>query len=329
MARMARILTVLAALLAAAAAAPAAHAAYPGRDGLLVVVRPTTNDTTRGDIWTVQPNGSAPRRLTFTGNNSDPCWSPDGRLIAFTSTRSGSQDIWVMRADGSGLRRVTTARSDENSPTWSPDGRWLAFSSDRITTDPNNRRSAIFRVRSTRPYGTAIQVTHPGPDQVGGFGNDLSPSWSVTGTLYFTRLFLFESDAEPPFSSVYSIPAFGGAIARDALPALQSSAWSQEVSANGRELAWSSDQGSDGFFDPPLEIMVRSAAGQIRLLTPERRDATTQDPAWAPDGTRIAYDLVNQSGPGSAVLTIRPDGTGARLVIRDAVQPDWQPLPLR
>jgi hypothetical protein len=72
---------------------------------------------------------------------------------------------------------------------------------------------------------------------------------------------------------------------------------------------------------------VRDAAGRIHLLTPERPDATTQDPAWAPDGTRIAYDRLNQSGPGSAVLTIRPDGTGVRLVIRDAVQPDWQPLP--
>jgi TolB protein len=321
-----RILVITALLAIAGVAVPPAHAAYPGRNGLIAFVRPPGNDFTQGDIWTVRPDGGSPRRLTFTGNNTTPAWSPNGQLIAFTSSRSGSDDIWVMRGDGTGVRRVTFAATNESDPSWSPDGRWLAFSSDRLTTDPRNRRSAIYRLRSTRPYGAAIQITHPGPDDVGGFENDLAPSWAPAGTIYLTRQFRWDEDAEPPWASVYSVPAAGG-TATDMLPHLSSSAWSQDVSADGRQLAWSSDEGSDGFYDPPMEIMIRDAAGQIRQLTPERLDVTTQDPAWAPDGTRIAYDRVNQTGPGTAVLTIRPDGTGAVLVTRNAVEPNWQPIP--
>ena len=51
-------------------------------------------------------------------------WSPDGRRIAFD--RGGNGGIYVMRANGTGLRRLTTNALD-TEPTWSPDGRWIAF----------------------------------------------------------------------------------------------------------------------------------------------------------------------------------------------------------
>ena len=55
-----------------------------------------------------------------TRGDIEPAWSPDGRLIAFSSTRAGSEDIWVMRADGTGLRRLTRDSYDDGAPDWQP-----------------------------------------------------------------------------------------------------------------------------------------------------------------------------------------------------------------
>jgi Tol biopolymer transport system component len=51
---------------------------------------------------------------------ADPAWSPDGRSIAFRSTRDGNPEIYVMNADGSGQRNLTRSPADEGWIAWSP-----------------------------------------------------------------------------------------------------------------------------------------------------------------------------------------------------------------
>ena len=55
-----------------------------------------------------------------------PAWSPDGSRIVFSSRRDGSYGVYVMNADGTGLRRVANA-PQASYPAWSPDGERLAF----------------------------------------------------------------------------------------------------------------------------------------------------------------------------------------------------------
>ena len=61
-----------------------------------------------------------------------PAWSPDGRRIVFTSTRDGDPEVYVMNADGSEPRRLTTTPGRDAHPSWSPDGRTIAFQSPRL-----------------------------------------------------------------------------------------------------------------------------------------------------------------------------------------------------
>lgn len=77
-----------------------------------------------GDIYTIPATGGEATPIS-TGHAWDmqPRFSPDGRLIAFTSDRGGGDNIWVMNADGTSPRQVTKENFRLlNSPCWSPDG---------------------------------------------------------------------------------------------------------------------------------------------------------------------------------------------------------------
>jgi TolB protein len=73
------------------------------------------------DIWAVQSDGSNARRLTAgPGDNESASWSPDGRHLAFHSTRLGGPQIFTMLADGSEQTPLTRGGAQQTSPAWSP-----------------------------------------------------------------------------------------------------------------------------------------------------------------------------------------------------------------
>lgn len=91
-------------------------------------------DNTSLDIYVMKPDGSDLRQLTSNARaDTRPDWSPDGRRIAYSSNRSGSNQIHVMNSDGSGDVQITTvAQGARNqAPDWSPDGTKIVFVSNR------------------------------------------------------------------------------------------------------------------------------------------------------------------------------------------------------
>jgi Tol biopolymer transport system component len=93
-------------------------------------------------LYVVNSDGSGLRNLTGKlwvagagsggGPTFDPAWSPDGQMIAFVGRPGLGEPIYVVRADGSGLRNLTPKPvGTYAAPAWSPDGRKLAFVSDR------------------------------------------------------------------------------------------------------------------------------------------------------------------------------------------------------
>jgi TolB protein len=89
------------------------------------------NSNLSGDhvMYIVRADGSQVVDLTRTGEGWQVAWSPDGRSILFTSHRDradGYTDVYVMRPDGSGVRRLT--HNLAYTPAWSPDGRHIVFS---------------------------------------------------------------------------------------------------------------------------------------------------------------------------------------------------------
>jgi len=89
------------------------------------------------DLWIATVGSDSPVRVTSDGENERaPSISPDGRMIAFYSSRSGHQDIWLVPAEGGQpVRQLTTAAMAEDdarfAPAWSPDGKQIAFISNK------------------------------------------------------------------------------------------------------------------------------------------------------------------------------------------------------
>ncbi|MDQ3522731.1 MAG: amidohydrolase, partial [Gemmatimonadota bacterium] len=77
-----------------------------------------------GDIYLMPISGGEARLLLGGGAyETQPRFSPDGRRIAFTSDRDGSDNLWIMNADGTGLRQITREKERQvNSPVWTSDG---------------------------------------------------------------------------------------------------------------------------------------------------------------------------------------------------------------
>jgi hypothetical protein len=76
-------------------------------------------------------DGSEQTRLTNPAFGYQPSWSPDGTEIAFSSSRDGNSEIYVMNADGSEQTRLTNNADIDEQPSWSPDGTEIAFISSR------------------------------------------------------------------------------------------------------------------------------------------------------------------------------------------------------
>jgi Tol biopolymer transport system component len=109
------------------AALPSLH-----RGGLLVYQRVTSFPTFIARV--PGPAGSradrAPEKLIVsTQTEGGPTYSPDGRRIAFNSSRAGTPNIWVCDSDGGNPLQLTSFSRRANRPSWSPDGRLLAFDS--------------------------------------------------------------------------------------------------------------------------------------------------------------------------------------------------------
>jgi dipeptidyl aminopeptidase/acylaminoacyl peptidase len=89
----------------------------------------------RTQLWVAPADGSTPPRPLTNGekNDSQPAWSPDGRSLAFVSSRSekkGEATLHVLPMDGPGeVRTIATMKDGVSGPEWSPDGKWIGFNS--------------------------------------------------------------------------------------------------------------------------------------------------------------------------------------------------------
>jgi Tol biopolymer transport system component len=180
------------------------------------------------ELCVASANGSGAARLTksrWPGTwtyEFEPAWSPDGTQIVFSTKRGGrSSDLWVVGADGTGLKKLVTTPGNEGSPEWSPDGLQIAYTADTgagsdlwvVNADGTNvRRLTSGRTLESdpdwSPNGTTIAYTRA---TAGSFKSEVwlmrasgggqrrltaggEPSWSPDGSFLFLSVPLGTDD---------------------------------------------------------------------------------------------------------------------------------------
>jgi eukaryotic-like serine/threonine-protein kinase len=239
-------------------------------------------------IWAVRWGDWSRARQITSGTRQDdrPCWTPDGR-IAYESRTSGNEDLWIVDADGSHNKQLTSNSGLNYAPSVTRDGHTLAFVSDRSTT-PNIWSMDINR-------GSAKQLTHG--------SNDQDPACSPDGRWV---AYTSENSGKP---TIWRVPIDGGT------PEQVSETFSRRpaFSPDGKLIAayyW-----NERGISPATLAILPSAGGKplksfdipASVLGPVIAD-------WAPDGRSLIYiDTVR----GVSNLWSQPlDGRPARQVTK-------------
>jgi len=253
----------------------------------------------------------------FNDNYSDtnPVWSPDGKQIAFISSRDGDNDIYVMDADGSNLINLTADPSpllasllymidkgNDAWPAWSPDGSQIVFSSAR---DNIMMRSVDLNLYLMETDGSSVRnLTYTGDDEG-------VASWSPTGKeLVFAHV-------QGDYVNLFKITADASQVTQltDSKFSNNYPAWSPD----GRQIAFESDQDGD------YEIyLMDSDGGSLIQLTDNHTEEMR--PAWSPDGEQLVY-LSNLDGDGEIFLMDRDGSNPVQLTQNTVmdVDPSWSP----
>jgi TolB protein len=269
-------------------------------DGSSTVSQQIVYVTSNGNLAVMNADGFGRRQLTTSGPSSDggPAWSPDRRRVAFGSNRptgnAVTADVFVVNADGTGLRALVATKASEDSPSWSPDGRWIVFGKDR--TGRGHHDLYVVRVST----GKVSRLTRTKALEE----SEAVPAWSPDGRwIAYVRhgeIWIMRSDGGRPRAL--------GKIAP------YSFEWAPDWSPDSRLIAFESD-GRTSAVDPSSEIWVMRADGTGKKRLTHNRIGDSR-PAWSPDGRRIAFSRDGR------IWTMRPDGSSLRR-LSSGREPDW------
>ena len=212
--------------------------------------------------------------------------------IAFVSNRDGNDEIYVMKADGTGLRRLTNDPAEDLEPAWSSDGTQLAF--------VRQRSGSNFEIYKMNADGSGVtRLTRNS-------AMDASPAWSPDGTKI-----AFSSNRSGG-DQIYLMRADGSGVTR-----LTSG------SASGDTPAWSPD-GTKIAFGRSGDIYVMNATGSgVTAVTSGA--AVDRVPDWSPDGTKIAFQRQAVLSSFFDIFVVNANGTGLTQLTsnRSSRSPTW------
>lgn len=249
---------------------------------------------TNSDIWIINADGSGqPRALTNSPRHDrHPRWSPDGKWIAFESTRDGEAQVYLLPVAGGEPRKLTNVFTGASQPKWSDDGRSIAFV------------SAVFPEFSDRPFKESDRLNREKQE---------SRDNSKVKARLFDKLLYRHWDAwvDDKRQHLYVIDVNSDGMAagdpRDVTPGQNDGVPTSSTFSADDDFTFSPTGSEIVTAVPPLPIREQAWSTNydlwlFNLKTGERQNLTSQNPAadglprFSPDGRYLAYRA--QTVPG-------------------------------
>ena len=294
-------------------------------DGAWVAYTVSTSDTAEdrstSAVWMASWDGSRNVRLTTSKSGEHtPRWSPDGRWLAFLSSRDDDHtQLWLLDRLGGEGRKATTLPSDVDDYVWAPDGRRIALvAEDADTAKPKTPPPIVidrFQFKQDERGYLGKQRRHlylldveSGKTAMltSGDYDELLPAWSPDG-----KSLAFVSKRRPDFDrdsnwDLYVIAAGGGGAAPRQLTTFEGP--DNDPDTESRP-AWSPDGHSLAYLQGgPLKLLyyavqklavVPGAGGAPHILT-AALDRNVASPVWSGDGSSITFLLEDDRAVGLA-----------------------------
>ena len=280
----------------------------------------TAEDRSKSAVWMASWDGRRNVRLTTSKpGESTPRWSPDGRWLAFLSSRDDEHtQLWLLDRQGGEGRKATTLPSDVDDYGWAPDGKRVALvAEDPDTAKPKTPAPIVidrFQFKQDEAGYLGKQHRHlylldvesgKTTRLTTGDYDELLPAWSPDGkSLVFVSKRRPDADRDDDWD-LYVMEATAGAPPRqlttfegpDNNPDYESRpAWSPD----GRAIAYL--QGGPPnliYYGVQKLAVVSSAGGAPRILT-AALDRNVASPVWSSDGSSITFLLEDDRAVGLA-----------------------------
>jgi dipeptidyl aminopeptidase/acylaminoacyl peptidase len=295
----------------------------PDGQWVAYVVSRAIKDTDKNDsdIWMASWDGASEIQLTSSAESeSRPRWSPDGKYLAFVSSRQNAKhgQLWLMNRKGGEAVKVTDLKGSISDYVWSPDGSRIVLVVDEPDpTDPQDDDQKAGEKKKTPPP-IVINRYHWKQDVEGylrgershlylfdvasrkaealtsGTFSEENPSWSPDGS---TIAFLSRRGPGDPDrttnADIYLVDARTGAqpraLTNTPIPEMGRPAWSPDGKSIayllGEEMKWYA-------YDQP-RIMVSPVAGGAARPVAAALDRPVDDVAWSADGSSLVFTVTD------------------------------------
>jgi dipeptidyl aminopeptidase/acylaminoacyl peptidase len=229
-------------------------------------------------IWVVQTTGGSPQQLVASDKNDfSPRWSPDGKQIAFLSTRDGAPQIYLADSGGSNQRKITSVPEGVGEFIWSPNGRMFAFTT-QVYADCQTFNCVARRSEMEEKSKVKAVVA----DRL------LFRHWDTFQRGKRSHLFVVAADGGEPRDLTpgdFDVPPFslGDPTAFDFSPDSTEIAFARNTEKNE-----AASTNNDLF-------IVKFSGGDPRRITADNTGSDTT-PRYSPDGRWIAYRSQQRNG---------------------------------